>query len=43
VNLGSNDITQVSERDGLLRVVALQRTLTGLQIGLARIGKREAQ
>jgi len=43
VNLGSNDITSVSERDGLVRIVVLQGTPSGVEIGVARIERLEAQ
>ena len=39
----SNDIAFISEKDDLVRVVALQKVLNGVEIALLRVGKPEAQ
>ena len=43
VSVKSEDVSFVSDKDDLVRVVALRKTLKGLEIALARIGKTEAQ
>lgn len=39
----SNDIAFISEKDDLVRVVALQKGSNGVEIALLRVGKSEAQ
>jgi hypothetical protein len=39
----SDDIAYISEKDDLVRVVALQKGMNGVEIALLRVGKPEAQ
>ena len=43
VHVRKGDLAFVSEETGLVRVVAVKRRVSGAEIGLARIGKRETQ
>jgi hypothetical protein len=43
IRVSSEDVAFISETDDVIRVVALQRKFNGVDIGLVRIAKKEAQ
>ncbi len=43
VDISKGDIAYVAEANGLIRVVGLKKAFGGTEIGMARIGKQEAQ
>lgn len=43
IHVESGDIAFISEKEGLVRIVALKKRFNGVEIGLVRIGKNEAQ
>lgn len=43
VTVGSQDVAYISDRDDLVRVVAIKRRGASVEIALVRVGKQEAQ
>lgn len=43
IQVKSDDVAFISEKNDLVRVVAIEKRMAGVEIALARIGKRETQ